>query len=87
MCYFYYANSKKTPLKHQRLNLFLESCYPICIDGHTLTLKMHLLFKSFTKSLMAIFLLCGLLGCGQKGPLIIEQLPEQQQEEPVEETK
>lgn len=36
---------------------------------------------------MAIFLLCGLLGCGQKGPLIIEQLPEQQQEEPVEETK
>lgn len=32
-------------------------------------------------------LLISMAGCGQKGPLIVEQPPVQQQDEPVEETK
>lgn len=48
---------------------------------------MHHLIKLLIKSLTIIILLTCFSACGQKGPLIVEQPPEQQQEKPTETTK
>lgn len=69
------------------LKLIQLTCYSLNKYSLIYFFKMHFILNILKTALVTSILLLCTASCGQKGPLIVEQPPVEQQDEPVEETK